>query len=265
MPNHTNFLKEKILDKIKKGEIKMKPKTFFALKIIGAVFALLVCLLLAIYLISFVSFCSQANGLGLLGGFGFRGFQRIFFALPWLLILLCFLFLFIFEIIAKKFSFVWKKPLIYSLLAFILFFLLLSFALARTGLHPRLFSRAQQRQLPFMGKFYQNIPCRQPKQVHFGKLLEKTETGFFLGTEAGEKLKVVLNERTRFKFDQQVQAGEELAFILEGDKVAVIGEREENFLNGLLINAFGIIKLPFDFRVPPCGLINLRFKPSYKP
>ncbi|MCG2690325.1 hypothetical protein L6252_03560 [Candidatus Parcubacteria bacterium] len=260
MSNQNNFLKEKLLSKIKKGEIKMKPKAFFALKIIATALALLACFFLIIYLLSFASFCSSANGLFLLKGFGFWGFQRFFFALPWLLILFCLLLLFIFEVIAKKFALVWKKPLIYSLLIIILFSLLLSFILSSANLHPRLFSRAQRGNLPLMGGFYRNLPCSNPKQIHFGKLIEKTENGFLLGTEAGEKIEITFNERTRFKFDQDVIIGEELAFIFEGDSIAVVGEKDDG-----QIEAFGIIKLPINFRVPPCGLINLRPKPLYKP
>ncbi|MDP2950911.1 MAG: hypothetical protein Q8N55_00855 [bacterium] len=258
--NNNNFLKEKLLNKIKEGRVKMKPKAFFAFKIIAASLSLLACFFLIIYLLSFASFCSRANGLGLLNRFGLAGFPRVFFALPWLLILLCLLLLLIFEVIAKKFALVWKKPLFYSLLALVLLSFIFSLAVSKVDFHARLFYRAQDQSLPLIGGFYRNLPCKQPKQVHFGKLIEKEENGFLLQTETGEVLEILLNQETRFNFNEKVKVGEELAFILEGDSIAVVGEKDDG-----QIEAFGIIKLPINFKVPPCGLINLRVKPLDKP
>ena len=264
MQNQNNFLKEKLLNKIKEGKVKMKPKAFFVFKMVFASLGIFFFALFLLGLMSFASFIFKANGFGLFGRFGFWGMQRVFFALPWLIILLCLLLLLIFETIAKKIAFVWKKPLVYSFLVIILLSLLFCFILSGVNLHPRLFFRAQRGELPLMGGLYRNLPCQDPRQIHFGKLLAKTEAGFSLETEAGEILEITLNENTRFKFEEKVEVGEELAFIFEGDNIAVVGEKDDG-----QIEAFGIIKLPVDFKVPPCGLINLNLRiktdPPFRP
>ena len=268
------FFKEKLLNKIKKGEIKMKPKVFFVLRTLGLVACTLLCLLLLVYLASFIAFWFKAIGFGLLGGFGFWGVQRIFFALPWLLILFCLALLFVFETLAKRFSFVWRKPLVYSLVLIVLFALLFAFIVSKTGFHSRLFFKAQQRELPLMGSFYRACPCESPRQIHFGKIIEKKETGFLLETQANEKLEVVLSEKTRFQLEKnrcdkninQREAGtlktiaEKLGEFTLGEDLAVFGERD-----GLVIFALGVLKLPPNFKAPDCGLINLKGKPFVKP
>ena len=52
----------KVLGRIKRGEVKMKPKAYFILKTVLALLAIVVVALFALYLISFIHFSLRASG-----------------------------------------------------------------------------------------------------------------------------------------------------------------------------------------------------------
>ncbi|MBC7074165.1 hypothetical protein H5T58_02135, partial [Candidatus Parcubacteria bacterium] len=66
-------LKDKILEKIKKGEIKMKPKLYFLLKSILFVLVLGFLVLFSFFLVSFIRFHLISSGLWYLPNFGPEG------------------------------------------------------------------------------------------------------------------------------------------------------------------------------------------------
>lgn len=249
------MLKENILNKIKEKKVKMKPKVFFILKVALTLSALVFCLIFLLYLISFISFCHQANGLGIFNRFGFWGWQRMVLALPWLLILLCLLVLFVLETIAKKFALVWKKPLVISLLVIVAFIFLGNAFLLKVDLHKLLLLKAKNKELPLMGQFYRDIPCRTPKPIQFGSILEKTADGFTLEAENGEVFNVIISPQTRFDFPlkEEIELEEILGLFENEDRIGVAGRK-----TGSDIEAAAVIKLPPDFVPPPCSLMNLK-------
>jgi len=235
-------LSEKVLEKIKSSQVKMRPKFYFVLKtflIIGGVFIIGA---LTVFLISFIGFHLRASGIWYLPSFGFRGLGIYLRLMPWFLILAGLILILILEILAKRFSFVWRRPIIYSLLAIILIALIGGFIIERTPFHRGLFFQARQGKLPFAGPVYREFGMPRFHDVQRGVVEEVIENGFKIRTFDDQLLTVVLAEETQFPFGKEIE---------KGDTVVVMGEREDD-----TVRAFGIRKIDdqfrdFERRLPP--------------
>jgi hypothetical protein len=225
-------IKELVLDKIKKGEVKMRPKAHFILKTILALSVAVVLVLFVLYLTSFISFSFKAGGIGVLPGFGSRGLGSLFSAMPWPLILIAAVLIFVLEILVRRFAFSYRQPILYSVLAIVLVVSLGSFAVNKTYLHPALFQRAQENRLPLAGGLYRDFGLPKSQDMNRGIVSEITESGFYFKAN-GEALNVIVSAETRFPKG---------AGIKEGELVMVLGERK-----GDTIQAFGISKINDDF------------------
>jgi len=228
------FIKEKILEKIKSGQIKMRPKIYFILKTLLIVGGVLGFGLLIIFLISFIRFHLRASGIWYLPGFGFRGLGIYLRLLPWFLIFICLVLILILEILAKRFAFVWRRPIFYSLLAIIFIALIGGFIIEKTPFHPNLLLQAREGRLPFAGPVYRDFGMPSFKDVHRGVVEEVIENGFKIRTFDNQLLTVVLIPDTRFPLEKEIK---------QGDSVVVMGEREDD-----IVRAFGIRKIEDYFR-----------------
>jgi len=227
-------LVNQVLEKIKSGQIKIRPKIYFILKTILIIGGVLGFGVLVIFLISFIRFHLRASGIWYLPGFGFRGLGIYLKLLPWFLIFICLLLILILEILAKRFSFVWRRPIFYSLLAIILIALIGGFIIEKTPLHPNLLLQAREGRLPFAGPMYRDFGMPSFKDVQRGVVEEVIENGFKIRTFDDQLLTIVLIRDMRFPFKEEIK---------QGDSVVVMGEREDD-----TVRAFGIRKIEDYFR-----------------
>jgi hypothetical protein len=224
-----------VLEKIKSGKIKMRPKFYFVLKTILIVAAVFVLAILIIFLISFIKFHMRASGIWYLPDFGFRGWGTYLGLLPWFLILAGLILILILEILAKRFSFVWKRPVVYSLLAIVLIVAIGGFIVEKTPLHPTLLLKARQQKLPFAGPMYRGFGMPMLHDVQRGVVEETLENGFKIRTFDDRLLTVILKEETQFPFGKEIE---------KGDTIVVMGRREDD-----TIRAFGIREIEDQFNV----------------
>jgi len=225
-------ISEVVFEKIKTGEVKMKPKIYFILKTILIVLGVIVLVLFILYLISFILFTLRASGTWFLPGFGFSGMRVFLGSIPWVLILIAIVLIVALEVFAKRFAFVYRKPIFYSMVCIIIFVLLGSFIIDKTQFHSNLFWRAQGGGLPIMGKLYRDFNVTKFKDVHRGVIVEMIDQGFFLEKADGQILNIIIIPKTRFI------SGE------AGDDVIVMGTRD----NGT-VRAFGVRKVDDNFNV----------------
>ncbi len=211
--NNNNTLGNEILDKIKEGKIKMKSRSYFVMRAI--LFALGVCVLFlfVIYLISFIVFSLRVSGLVFLPGFGFFGLRILLGSLPWLLIILAGVLVIVLEVFAKHVSFVYKRPVVYSLLGIIGIVLITGFIIGFSPFHTSLFHNAREGRLPLIGQLYRGYGAPRFHNFHNGSIIEITSDGFTMETPNGETLSVVTSDVMKKDLS-------------EDDKVLVIGERK---------------------------------------
>ena len=228
-------IKEKILEKIKSGGVKMKPKIYFVLKSFLITGGILLFFVFLLFLVSLIHFHLRASGLWYLPRFGSHGLGIYFKSLPWFLILFCLILVFVLEIFSRKFSFVWKRPLIYSLLAIIFILLIGTFILEKTSVHPRLLFKTKIGQMPSpFAPIYREFGMPKFEDVHRGIVEKLTESGFLLRKADDELLTVILTPDTRFPFGKEIEIN---------DSVVVIGKKEDD-----TVHAFGFRKIDDQFK-----------------
>ncbi len=230
-------LAEKVLSKLKTDKVKMKPKIHFILRTLLIVLGIVVLALFILYLISFVTFTLRASGLWFLPGFGFHGVRILFTSIPWLLVLTALFLIVILETLVERFSFAYRRPILYSTIAIVLIVVVSSFLINKTQFHPFLFRQAQEGRLPpIAGEFYRGFSAPKFQDVHRGVVSEITDDGFRVEMSDGEILEVIVSSETRFPFGTGIK---------ESDTVIILGERD----NGT-VRASDVRKIDDNLNIP---------------
>ncbi len=217
-------IRDKVLETIRNGEVKMYPRWRFILKTGLLITGGLLLFLSLLYLISFILFITHRNGVWFAPVFGFKGVRSSFLSLPWLLILISILFILILELLVRRYSFAYKKPLLYSVVGIILFTIIGGGLLASTPFHEGLFEKAREDRLPITGLLYRRFGMSHSQNINSGTIQSITENGFIMTTPGGEKLEVAVTPETRLPYGFN---------FAEGNLVVVFGEREDGKIEAL--------------------------------
>lgn len=239
----SSSLREAVLEKIKHGEVSMRPKWQFVLKGALMVLGAMLLALTLLYLVSFVFFALRQTGVWFAPSFGWRGMRAFFLGVPWVLVLVAFIFVIVLEVLVKRYAFAYRKPLLYSVLGIVCAVFVGGFVVARTSFHRGMYRRMEGQGLPIAGPLYREYGMPHFKQIHPGIIASTTEQGFIIMSRRGEEITVLVSPATRLPLGYD--------FVL-GDPVVIMGEQE----NGI-VRAFGIRKIDDDFR----GEFNMRVMP----
>lgn len=216
-----NSIKNMVLDKIKKGKAKMKPRWHFVLK--GVLVALGVALLLftLLYLFSFILFVLAKSGVVFIPSFGPRGVGLFLMSLPWILIILSIVALAVLGILVKKYSFAYKKPTMYSLLGILLIVFLGGFFVNKTKVHDEAMRFAQDRKLPVAGPLYRKYnEMADRDSICVGKILELSSDRLLVLDADDNEIEIKIDPKTRIpRSDNSLSFGEDVLVMFE--------EREE--------------------------------------
>ena len=229
-------IKEQVLQRIQSGQAKMRPRWHFVLRAALLLVSAVVFALALLYLASFIIFILRLNGVWFAPAFGWRGIGVFLVSLPWLLLAAIIIFAALLEILVRRYSFAYRKPLLYSALAIVGLVALGSFAMARFGLHQGIFNYSRKNNLPLAGPFYRGYGAPNLENVHAGMIDEIIEEGFRLINLQDENLKVLISPATRFPYGFDLE---------EGDKVMILGERNDDE-----IQAFGVRRIADEMRGP---------------
>jgi hypothetical protein len=210
-----NDLKNKILESIKRGEVKMRPRWHFVLR--STLFALgcILVFLATLYISSFIIFALHKNGIWFASVLGAQGLRVLLSSLPWVLILLAVLFIALLEFLVKKSSFGYRRPLLYSALVVIFVTVLGGSLIASTTLHDRI-----------SGSFYKSFIPQVPENVVVCNVATTTEDSFSCAKEdrddatTTETFEVKLSPKTRMSKSAQEE-------ITSGATVVIFGERDK--------------------------------------
>ena len=227
---HKQPIRDAVLEKIHKGQARMRPKWHFILKTVLLFIGLVIVLLAFLYLASFTIFILHQTGVWFLPIFGLRGIRAFLFSLPWFLILLGIVFTVVLELLVRHYSFAYRKPFLYSLAVIIVFITITSFAISKTALHQNFSARAKGERLPFAGKLYRDYgSMKNNPDVHPGMIIEITAEGFLMDHMRDGTTTVIVVLETRFPLGMDFE---------KGDRVVVLGERKNE-----TIQAFGIRRI----------------------
>ncbi len=228
-----NSVKDSVLDSIHKGKAKMRPKSYFVARATMLVFGIIILLAALVYIISFTLFMLHQNGMFFLPSFGFRGIGSFLLSIPWVLVLVGIIFILLLEVVLKRFTLVYRRPLLYSVLIVVIFVMLAGFVVAQTPFHKGALQRADEGRLPLAGQLYKGFAQMQAHNMTIGRVTAITEDGFIIRSRNGSEMHVIINTQTKLPFGNDIQ---------KDDTVMIMGEHIEK-----TIRAFGIRKITEDF------------------
>ncbi len=238
--NSENSITGKVVSKIEKGELKMKPRAYFIAKSFLFIGLLALVILLLLYFGSLIVFVLRVNNILLFHGMGFYATRSILLSFPWYLILLISILIILIEIIGRRFRFVYRKTFIISLLTILFIVVVSSFLIEKSSLHYSFYRLAEQETLPLFGRMYRELGNLDIEDVHFGIILEKKSDLWKMELDSGEIVSLKITEKTR---------GRRTFSEIEEGKVIVIGEME-----GGVIDVVSFKKIERRFRHHNQGL-----------
>ena len=225
-----NPLRDQILDTIKNGQAKMKPKWYFifraALFLTGCIFVFL----LLLYLVSLGLFVLDEHELWAVPSFGFRGIMLFLTSLPWLLIAFVLIFLLVLQVLVRHYSFAYHRSLFYSALGVLGIVIVGSIIIRQVGFHQTFSEYSLRNHIPLAEPFYERFELDEDNGVYPGTISEMQEKAFLLKNRSEHILEVHIMPNTRLP--------QGIDFVV-GDQVIVVGDKDND-----VIEAYGIRKLP---------------------
>ncbi len=235
MDNNSD-LQKNILKKIESGDVLQKSRWYFVLKGCAYGLGVMLSLLIVTFFTSFVVFVTRGQGLLLLPDLGIRGVGSLLLSIPWILILIIIVFIIVLELLGRHFAFVYRKPLVYSILGIILVTVFAGGALAATPLHEKMYDRAMERGIPFGGsEFYKQYSKSEFRGGFAGVIRSITEEGLQIETLSGDVFFVSTSTKTRYPKNAELK---------EGSHVVVLGKKEKGGVEALGIRTIDRANLP---------------------
>jgi hypothetical protein len=216
-----------VLTAIASGRVKMRPRWKFILEAtllgVGAILVFLILL----YLVSFILFILHENGAWFVPDFGAPGWFALFRRLPWILIGFAALFIAILEVLVRRYSFAYQRPLLATVLWMVGIVLVGGAVISATRFHNILFAFARHNTLPVIGGMYRQFGMPGFDDIHRGEILTMASGTFVIQFDDGDTSTVLVMPDTRLPLGEAFQIG---------NTVVVFGP--ENF--NRVIPAFGI-------------------------
>lgn len=226
-------LKNNIIEKIKAGQVAMKPRWYFVLQTGLWVVALLLVAMIAVYLLSFVFFILHQSGLWLTPSFGWRGLMFFVVSSPGILISLAGFFFLLLYLLVTHFSFSYQKPLVYSLLGTVIFVIGVSSFIQYMMIHERIQSFSERHHLPVFTPLYKGIENMPPEGIAVGIITRFTDTGFEIYEQRGGLVSVIVTSKTKQPKNNKYKVG---------DQIIVFGKKTNGELEALGIRQSGSMR-----------------------
>lgn len=211
-------IQENVLAAIEAGRVHMRPRWQFVLRAGLLVTGVVLVALAILFFGSFILFLLRQNGTWFVPVFGTRGLKELFLALPVIFILVAIIFIILFQLLVRRYSFSYARPVLYSVIGIAVFVALGSFLVAQTRFHEGLFRQAEDENLPVIGGFYRQFGAPEVDRVTPGIIIETTEDGFNMNDPREEKFRVIITPETQLPDDSDFE---------DGDDVIVLGDRED--------------------------------------
>jgi len=225
--NNNQDFSGQVIDEIKNADLKMRPRWHFILERSLFIIGFFIILGASFCLASFILFSLRQSGLWFAPEFGLRGWQTLFHFMPWALIVLSLLFLIILEILVRKFSFAYRRPLLYSLFGLLLIVILTGHFLVPWN--QRLYSASRQNQVPFAGKIYRVFSPSQISGLRQGMIVSFIENVIVLEDENGATTTIIVGPNTRQPACDRLDVG---------NAIAVFGDEDDRQIQAYGIHCF---------------------------
>ncbi len=180
-----------ILDKIKSGELKKRPKIYFVLQTALVILGTIILLAVSVFSVSFIFYLLRASNLRFLLLFGRAGFLLFLFIFPWAHVLVALVLTIIIGWFLRRYSFAYRKPFLYLPVLIIAIITVLSIALHLIAFHRRFAQFSRQNGLPVFGQLYSNYDSKGSGNIAVVKTIGESTGGQWQAiTQKGQRILV---------------------------------------------------------------------------
>ncbi len=203
-----NTLKQHILQKIKVGEIAMRPRWRFVFESVLLLIGVMMSTLVVIYAFSLLLFILERTDAIYMPYFGLEGVISFLYSIPWTLFWLGIIFVIILELLVRRYSFAYRVPLLNTICATVLLSMLGTYVATKTAFHDRF----NVSRMPIISGVYQGYSSQPPRDLYVGPVV----------TVSGETL--VLDERRRGLVTVMIKGHS----LTSGDTIMVFGRPDND-------------------------------------
>lgn len=221
-PDKKNSVRLDIMKAISRGDIRMKPRRHFILLSALYVTGAFIVFLTLLYFTSLGVFFVRDSGAFFTPSFGGRGWFSLLQSLPWVLIVLTMMFAGILELLVRRYAFVYKKPLLISVLGILGTIFVGGFFIA--PLHHDVALSAHRGELPPPVVMLYRGPLRipPPDDRYHGEILTVMQSGLVIYDEDHGTTTVLITPQTRLPYGENFIAGERVVIIGDTDATGTV-------------------------------------------
>ncbi len=218
-----------VMATIEQGSVKMRSRWFFIIQtaLVGA--CILVISGMVVYVVSLAVFVTEESGVWAAPQYGWQGFLLFTRSIPWFLIISALALLGITEVLARRFSFVYSRPLAYSFALFVVCTAVAGSVVAQTSFHRSLSEFVNRHRVPIVPTWYKRYDPETQQGVWRGRVIMMGDGRFVIERRSGLTTTIMISTKTRLPPFP----------INENDRVMVIGVGETS-----TVSAWGIRLAP---------------------
>jgi len=201
---------DQVIGFINEGQVKVRPKWQLLAK---SGLLILLCVLLVVivfYLESFIFFSLRHTGVIFLPSFGPRGWLAFLFYLPWLLIIASLVLILALEVLLRRYSLTYHRPLLYSLLALLVGAGFVGYLLAPC--HQPVYQVARDNRLPVAGDIYRSLDQHNLSGIRRGVMVSVSGTNFVIQHFDGATSSVIMGDWDDLRQGGCCNQGDDLFF-----------------------------------------------------
>ena len=229
-------LSKKINQRLENEHVKMRSRWFFIVEKLGLEGALLLSILLSTICFVVVLYVMQQNGVFEFIEFGFSGLIVVIKNIPFDILAVAFLFIFIANIIVKQFDLSYRKPFYIFSCAILSLITVFSFLSYWTGLTHAIFNDKSDN---VVANIYQKKITHMPSTNYaiIGKIVESKDNVYLLRTPQNQLVMVRISEPNTLSNGQIVKLmGTKTGNHFTAEKVSVIKNNPSRYFKITIIN-----------------------------
>lgn len=213
-----------VIKKIESGEIKMRPKSYFVWRSVLVIGSAVFVFLVSALIVGLVFFAMRESGATVLPGLGAAGWRELLNIFPWITIILAVLLTFALSVILRRYSFAYRKPLLYLPLAVIVLIFAAGYIVDASHLHRDISDFTEAHHTPGIEPFYRHLRDIGNDKIAIGEIQEISTSQIIINPPDNHKLTIILTSQTQMPDN-----------LVIGDRIDVIGDRDDDTVSAIAI------------------------------
>lgn len=176
---------EKIIEAIKSGKAKMRPRSYFITQAILALLGAVLLFIIIFFITTFIIFALQENGGLFAARFGPAGWGVFFTSLPWAMLLLSLALVLILWLLLRRYALVYHQPVLYIILILVVAISLASLFVSAGSIHGGIYRYVSANPVPVFSGVYA-LETAPAEGIYRGQVVAISTSSLLLADELGQ-------------------------------------------------------------------------------